>query len=143
MPLPVANAYVKARYKKRRFCDYPFSTRRDEDASLDLPIVASQLDGALSLWHFPLHQRQKWLSLVGSADGAELSRNLRNIDEVEVENGIVKNMSKCTDMMSGRPLRIIGWNAQRGKNWLEFAKLIHGMDADLVLLNEMGKLLEI
>ncbi|KAL3932541.1 MAG: hypothetical protein SGARI_003935, partial [Bacillariaceae sp.] len=150
VPRDIADRYVRGRYGKRDYCSFPFEggDAKSESTSGGTTVNAGypywQLEQALNLWKFPQYMRtEEWLPLAGKADGNSISKTLTNLDAVEIENSIAPSSlsgnatSSCADMMSGRPIRVVGWNAARGKYWSEFADMVQGSDPDLILLNEM------
>jgi hypothetical protein len=76
-----------------------------------------------------IEQRNKWLN-ASSSEGQELTDQLPNLNTVEVDNTI-SPLEEC----AGNKLKVIEFNAERGKRWLEATALLK--EADVILLNEM------
>jgi len=62
--------------------------------------------------------------------GQYLTDQLPNLNRVEIDN-TVSPQHEC----QGRKLKVVEFNAERGKRWLEFAELLK--EADVIILNEM------
>jgi hypothetical protein len=66
------------------------------------------------------------------AKGQELTSQIENLDEVEIDNSLSANKCNFT------ALRVVEFNMDRGKRWLEFASLLESEDSvDIIILNEM------
>lgn len=76
-----------------------------------------------------IKERNHWFES-NESDAQTLTNSLRNLNEVEVDNSI-SPLREC----QGRTLKIIEFNAERGRRWLESAELLK--EADIIILNEM------
>jgi hypothetical protein len=71
-----------------------------------------------------------------------LTSQIPNLDVVEIENGFA-DPALCRWGSAGTPsllphqLRIVEFNAERGKHWLQAVKLLQDLEADVIILNEM------
>lgn len=86
-------------------------------------------------------QWQEWLKEVGKTKGAVLTNHIPYLDHVEIENWIASEVS-CSEMMTSESrLKIVEFNAERGKHWHDFARLVQTdeslKDPDVIVLNEM------
>lgn len=155
LPAPIHQKYVELRYRKHSPCRYPFhhgldpepfplvekgrsSARHGRDVYVPT-IQASAMDEAIAKWYVPKEQRKQWLDKVGDGKQQEYTSQFPNLDHVEVEN----NFSPGCDWGSANDatIKVIGWNAERGKHWDKFVSLIEELDLlkepYVVLLNEM------
>ncbi|KAL3923558.1 MAG: hypothetical protein SGARI_006193 [Bacillariaceae sp.] len=120
----VLRKYAAMRYKRKAFCDFPFDQNHDDKNSTkkaegDLPARASQMRFALSKWYIPLRNRAEWLQQVGKRTGNTVTHTLLpNLDEVEVDNSIAPPEA-CQMGAPGRPIRVVNFNAERGRYWRE------------------------
>jgi hypothetical protein len=74
-------------------------------------------------------QRNQWFH-APSSEKQKLTNGIPNLNVVEVDNTI-----SPLDGCQGHKLKVIEFNAERGKRWLESAELLR--DADVIILNEM------
>ena len=74
------------------------------------------------------------------AQGPGLTRRIPNLNVVEVDNDIADPAS-CSLPLSAKsgasPSRVVEFNAERGRNWLQAVKVLQELDADIIILNEM------
>ena len=77
-----------------------------------------------------LEQRHQWFNNPHTSDGQRLTDALPNLNAIEIDNTI-SPLNKC----SGKQLKVVEFNAERGRRWLESAELLK--DADIIILNEM------
>jgi hypothetical protein len=143
VPDHVIEAYVLDRYKKPYFCDFPLGRTNPATVSTIssiIPYRASQIVESLDKWYMSKRQRSEWLYQVGKAKGNDLNKQVPNLDHVEIDNTIAPP-GACQIGTPGRPLKVIGFNAERGTYWAEFAEMVMSMPEmekpDLVILNEM------
>lgn len=78
-----------------------------------------------------IEQRAEWRERTAS-EGQELTQNLPKLDNIEIDNTI-SPLDECTTDTVG--LKVIEFNAERGRWWLESSSLLK--DADVIILNEM------
>ena len=76
-----------------------------------------------------IEQRKQWFH-ASSSEKQKLTDGIPNLNVVEVDNTI-----SPLDGCRGHKLKVIEFNAERGKRWLESAELLR--DADVIILNEM------
>jgi hypothetical protein len=76
-----------------------------------------------------VEERKTWSKIQSESKGQELTESLERMNEVEIDNSILPQMS-CAG-----PLKIVELNAERGRWWLESSTLVK--DADIIILNEM------
>ena len=76
-----------------------------------------------------IEQRKQWFH-APSPEKQKLTNDIPNLNVVEVDNTI-----SLLDGCRGHKLKVIEFNAERGKRWLESAELLR--DADVIILNEM------
>jgi hypothetical protein len=81
--------------------------------------------------------RRAWAKESGAALALDLNRQIPNLDVVEVENGIADPASCPLDTRAELPLRVVEFNAERGRHWLQAVPLLQELDADVIILNEM------
>eukprot|EP00578_Thalassiosira_sp_NH16_P023314 CAMPEP_0181094898 /NCGR_PEP_ID=MMETSP1071-20121207/10236_1 /TAXON_ID=35127 /ORGANISM="Thalassiosira sp., Strain NH16" /LENGTH=632 /DNA_ID=CAMNT_0023177253 /DNA_START=98 /DNA_END=1993 /DNA_ORIENTATION=+ len=145
VPHSIIYDYVSIRYGKKEFCDFPFdqSIPRGHNSKYHRSLAkSSQIEAALHKWYIPLRQRAHWATKVGTVKGQELTRTIPNLDAVEVENSI-SGTTACSMRESnfGVPLKVVAFNAERGKHWLEFVTIIqeiyNSSRPDVIILNEM------
>eukprot|EP00581_Thalassiosira_minuscula_P004904 CAMPEP_0183741612 /NCGR_PEP_ID=MMETSP0737-20130205/62605_1 /TAXON_ID=385413 /ORGANISM="Thalassiosira miniscula, Strain CCMP1093" /LENGTH=686 /DNA_ID=CAMNT_0025977005 /DNA_START=69 /DNA_END=2126 /DNA_ORIENTATION=+ len=145
VPHSIVYEYVSIRYGKKEFCDFPFdqSIPKGKKPSQQRSLaISSQMEAALNNWYIPFRQRAYWATMVGAVKGQELTKNIPNLDSVEVENSISRSRGcSMLDSNSIRPLKAIAFNAERGKHWPEFVAMIREMfnssRPDIIILNEM------
>lgn len=134
----IIDNYVLSRYNKHSFCDFPVGD--SEGHANKLPARASQIEVAVSKWYTSHTVRAEWLELVDKADGNNITKQVPNLDKVEIDNTIAPPQS-CEIGKPGRPLKVVGFNAERGTYWSEFAEMVRTTstleDPDLIILNEM------
>jgi hypothetical protein len=92
------------------------------------PLYASSVAPLTSV---SVEQRSEWRERPAS-EGQELTQNLPNVDNVEVDNTI-SPLDECIAGEAG--LKVVEFNAERGRWWLESSS--HLEDADVIILNEM------
>ena len=73
-----------------------------------------------------VEERKTWSKIQSESKGQELTECLERMNEVEIDNSILPQMS-CTG-----PLKIVELNAERGRWWLESSTLVK--DADIIIL---------
>jgi len=78
-----------------------------------------------------IEQRTEWRERT-AAEGQELTQNLPNLDNIEIDNTI-SPLDECIADTAG--LKVVEFNAERGRWWLESSSLLK--DADVIILNEM------
>mmetsp|Transcript_9754 Transcript_9754/g.15642 ORF Transcript_9754/g.15642 Transcript_9754/m.15642 type:complete len:411 (+) Transcript_9754:3-1235(+) len=132
----IVRDYVRHRYSKMNFCDFPLSTNNAKEIS---PPRAAQVEVALEKFYIPLGMRNWWLSQIDKEKGATLTKLISNLDHVEIDNSIA-DPSNCT-IAPGRAMKVVNWNAERGTHWSQYVELSKTTpalkDADLIILNEM------
>jgi len=74
-------------------------------------------------------QRNHWFQ-ASDSKGQQLTNNIPNLDVVEIDNTI-SPLDEC----SFNKLKVIEFNVERGRRWLESTELLR--DADVIILNEM------
>lgn len=132
----------KSHDDKKAYCDFPFDQTLPKPKPDDLPLSsprAAQMEDALTNWYIPVSKRKEWHSLVGNVTGSELTRDIPNLNHVEIDNSIA-SPSSCrlnTESNMNATLKVVGFNAERGKNWVEFAKMSRQWNPDVIILNEM------
>jgi hypothetical protein len=140
VPDQIVQNYVLSRYQKASWCDYPFGKKDDFPKTLNpvLPKRSYQNIQAMTNYYIPQEKRKEWLAAAGSINASELNKEIPNVDQIEVDNTIASAKS-C--QMDGGLLKVIGWNAERGTYWAEFATMVESMPTlekpDLIILNEM------
>lgn len=76
-------------------------------------------------------QRNKWFQQKAMVvDGQRITKTLPNLNKVEIDNTISPD-----DVCTGPTLKVIEFNAERGRWWKEFAPILQGYD--VIILNEM------
>ena len=139
----ILKKYVDMRYGRKAFCDFPFdmnafkTTEKRED---HLPPRASQMEFALSTWYTPISKRKHWLQLIGKQTGLNVTQELvPNLNVVEVDNSIASTEACRMLKTQGTPIRVVNFNAERGRYWREFAELLEERNEkpDIIILNEM------
>eukprot|EP00563_Minutocellus_polymorphus_P007906 CAMPEP_0181025202 /NCGR_PEP_ID=MMETSP1070-20121207/2978_1 /TAXON_ID=265543 /ORGANISM="Minutocellus polymorphus, Strain NH13" /LENGTH=496 /DNA_ID=CAMNT_0023102307 /DNA_START=1236 /DNA_END=2727 /DNA_ORIENTATION=+ len=76
-----------------------------------------------------IKERDEWFD-ANQTDAQMLTNSIQNLNQVEVVNSI-SPLQECR----GKALKVIEFNAERGKRWLESAELLKG--ADIIIMNEM------
>ena len=76
-----------------------------------------------------IEQRKQWFN-ASSSEKQSLTDAIPNLNAVEIDNSI-SPLDECR----GNKLKVIEFNAERGKRWLESTELLK--DADVIILNEM------
>ena len=84
----------------------------------------------IPLTNTSIEERDLWASISDDAQGKNLTDQLPNLNAVEVDNTIAPH-EEC----SGTRLRVIEYNAERGRWWKEAADVMK--DYDVIILNEM------
>ena len=116
----------------------PMRTYIDTESllSFQLPSHAFSMERSASFWNISSTHRMKYLSQVGEVDGKVLTREILNLNEVEVDNTISKFSQEKTTS-----LKVVEFNAERGSQWFLAAQQLRALpglcDADIILLNEM------
>jgi hypothetical protein len=117
----------------------PFAYRFDSTAPVlsnqraTIPLPSShRYEEDDPLWVTSREIRDQWLT-ANSSDGQRLTDNIPRLNDVEVDNSVT-SVTVCGNASTGK-LRVVEFNAERGKEWLQYAE--HLRDADVVLLNEM------
>ena len=146
VPNDIVNTYVLDRYGKANFCDFPLDkslpARKEAPKATAAPLSyrSSQIEVALTKWYYSNRTRTEWLDQIGKTKGNDLNQQIPNLDHVEIDNTIASR-SLCQVASPDRPLKVVGFNAERGTYWNEFAAMIESMPRlekpDLVILNEM------
>ena len=132
---------MSIRYGKNDFCDFPFDQSMPNSQTStkhrSLP-QSSQMKTALNNWYIPFRLRTHWKTLVGRAKGQELTKDIPNLDAVEVDNSI-SDLTACSNL--DQPLRVVVFNAERGKHWPKFVAMIKEIyesnRPEIIILNEM------
>jgi hypothetical protein len=75
-----------------------------------------------------VQQREEWFQVKDSSLGQNLTDQIPALNTVEIDNTVSPK-----DECRGRKLRVMEFNAARGKRWLEAADLLKG--ADIIILN--------
>ncbi len=145
----ILNRYIQFRYGKSSPCQYPFSdgegvekfpaalalASSDDGNSTKTTISTFRLDQdqarmdfALNNWYVSKSRRDKWYKLRGDKNQMEYTKQLPNLDKIEIDNTISPN--GCTwqsnsNAPSAPSIKVIGWNAERGTHWDKFYKLIY------------------
>merc|ERR1719160_2409281 len=115
----------------------PMRTYTDSDTNqaLLLPAEAWDLSFAAHTWNISLERRAEWMRNTNQRSGNYLTQQIDNLNIVEIDNSISKSCLMKT------PLKIIEFNAERGKHWFLTAQMVQGIDelrdADILILNEM------
>ena len=65
---------------------------------------------------------------------ATLTSHIADLNDVEVDNSISRS---CVRQANKTDLRVVVFNMERGRSWLDAALVLEGMDADVIILNEM------
>lgn len=146
MPEPILSKYILARYGKRDACSYPFASGQEEPISNSarddnlpeerkyLPTIREySMDDAMEMWYTPKAKRESWLRQARNNGPQKLTQEFPNIDRVEIDN----EMSETGCTIHNRTLKVIGFNAQRGANWFQFANLMESEHPDVIILNGM------
>jgi hypothetical protein len=150
VPREIANSYISLRYGKHSPCRYPYSNGQAPESILSTKDAATQgqdlyaqdidkarIDFALSTWYVPKKERNAWRKQAGNGKQAALTNMIPNLDEIEIDNTI----SAGCNWGANATLKLIGWNAERGKYWDIFSNLVNELDAlrhpYVILLNEM------
>lgn len=157
----ILNRYIQFRYGKSSPCQYPFSDGEDVEkfpavlalsddgnstkttpSTFQLDQDQARMDFALSNWYVPKSRRDEWYKKRGDKNQMEYTKQLPNLDKIEIDNSISPN--GCTwqsNAPSAPSIKVIGWNAERGTHWDKFYKLIQEKDELqkplVILLNEM------
>ena len=152
----ILNRYLELRYAKKSPCQFPFangledekfhpvypSTTDESEGTTSVSVMKedqdqSQMDFALQNWYVPKKQRNEWLNKKGDRKQREYTNQLPNLDKIEIDNSISPGCS----WGENATIKLIGWNAERGKYWNKFYEMIQEDDMlqnPLVLLmNEM------
>jgi hypothetical protein len=79
-----------------------------------------------------VEQREEWLHIADPSQGQSLTDRIPALDDVEIDNTI-SPQDECTGRK--RKLRVIEFNAERGRRWLESVDMLKA--ADIIILNEM------
>jgi hypothetical protein len=134
------------RFERPFYCDSPFDDSIPSSKltrfTLSPPARASQLEKTLLNWYIPNRKRREWLAQVDTVNGKELTKQIPNLDAVEIDNTI-SNPTHCRLDTDGNdaPLKVIAFNMKHGTYWSEFARLIRHhwamIDADVIILNSM------
>lgn len=139
VPNKIVDRYSQAHnmYRSLDYCDFPYSKVKEPVPTISLPAYASQLYTTMSKWYFSLEQRESWRNQVGKIDGKALTKEVPNLDFVEIDN-LIAPVSSCSNLQR---LKVIAFNAERGTQWSNFVKLVTTdpklADPDVILLNEM------
>lgn len=146
IPPKISNRYLLERFGKPVYCDYPFDDTIPSSMvspyTVSAPARASQLENALSHWYIPRSKRQQWLEQVDKVSGSELTKEIPNLDYVEIDNTIA-DPNHCRTDSDGQdaPLKVIGFNMKHGTYWSEFVRMVRHHWAmhspDVVILTEM------
>jgi hypothetical protein len=93
---------------------------------------------SMRMWFIPQETRDRWSSLSGMKLQNYLTQKIPNLNEVEINND---NVQSGNHMKNLRSLRVIEFNAERGKHWRDFASMIMSNEElsnpDIIILNEM------
>jgi len=98
---------------------------RDEEQKL-YPAIGSVFRPLVTA---SIEQRKQWYN-AQPAQAQNITDQIPNLNSVEIDNSI-----SPSDECHGRRLKVVEFNMQRGKRWLESAGYLK--DADVVILNEM------
>lgn len=102
---------------------------------LVLPASAWDKSFAKATWYTSKQQRLMWYNNEEKKKGQHFTRSLPNLATVEVVNSIAPQAEAKS------VLRVINFNAERGKSWFAFAAKIRSdprlRHADVIILNEM------
>lgn len=82
-------------------------------------------------------KRMAWAKESGDAQAHTLTSYIPNLNAVEVENGIADPGSCPLDTRGPSTLRIVEFNAERGREWLQAFSLLRDLDADVMVLYEI------
>jgi endonuclease/exonuclease/phosphatase family metal-dependent hydrolase len=109
--------------------------------TLDLPQSAWNTSAAEALWDVSAAQRETWRAVPTPSSGPRLSEQIPHLDATEIDNSIAP-LASCRALGEGRnkSLRVLQFNAERGRNWFLLALMmrsVSALEADLLLLNEM------
>lgn len=153
----ILDSYIELRYGKKSPCQYPFTNGVEDEkiSSLypspkdnngrsvrSIPVFKedqdrSQMNVPIQNWYVPKKQRNEWLEKKGNRKQMEYTHQIPNLDKIEIDNTI----SPGCLWGGNATLKVIGWNAERGKYWENFYEMIqddHLLREPLViLLNEM------
>ena len=152
----ILNHYILLRYGKASPCQYPFANGVDEEKfppvlqktyhnkSIDvfqLDQDQASMNFVVENWYVEKSQRDQWLSKKGDGNQMEYTKQIPNLDKIEIDNSISKG---CTwqDGKSQKPtIKVLGWNAERGGYYDKFYNLIQEkkelQEPLVILLNEM------
>jgi hypothetical protein len=146
VPSKLTNKYLLERFERPFYCDYPFDdtipSSKHSQFTLSPPARASQLEVTLSKWYISSSQRQRFLDQIDKVSGSELTKELPNLDYVEIDNSIA-DLHSCragTDGLDG-PLKVISFNMKHGTYWSEFVRMVKHhwalVGPDVIILNQM------
>jgi hypothetical protein len=160
MPTSILDKYIQLRYGKRSPCQFPYDSGELEENYLgnssanylvvpknDLELYTStsrrrfNIDFATSKWYIPQRQRETWRAQAGNGKQKELTQEIPNLDQLEIDNTIAEPGACNWDKGGATTLKVIGFNAERGKYWDIFGDLVKKLedlnDPDVILMNEM------
>ncbi|KAK1744260.1 hypothetical protein QTG54_004793 [Skeletonema marinoi] len=156
MPPSLLNTYIRKRYGKQSPCQFPFSDGGDAEISalsdeinhtktFQLDQQKAQMNFVLKNWYVPKFQREKWLKQKGDKNQLEYTKQLPNLDKIEIDNSISPNgcswQSNSSSSSDAANIKVIGWNAERGTHWDKFYTMIQEkvelQKPMVILLNEM------
>ena len=139
MPPSLLNTYIRKRYGKQSPCQFPFSDGGGAEISalsdeinhtktFQLDQQKAQMNFVLKNWYVPKFQREKWLKQKGDKNQLEYTTQLPNLDKIEIDNSISPNgcswQSNSSSSSDAANIKVIGWNAERGKHWDKFYTMI-------------------
>lgn len=110
--------------------------------TLDLPDLAWDTSTTMATWPVTADQREAWRAISNSSRAADLSAQIPQLNATEIDNAIAPHAA-CPELgeaLNNRSLRVLQFNAERGRNWFALALMLRAMPAlgaDLLLLNEM------
>ena len=123
--------YLSTRFPFRNFTTDTISINSGSTTTDEMKIFPWKAATAAtnSIWSsITTSDRNTWRNIDSKSKAQDLTDSLK-INEVEIDNSISLHES-CTG-----PLKVTEVNAERGRWWMEYAKLLE--DSDVIILNEM------
>jgi len=118
---------------------FPFRRRGDENTnfisngSTRQEVYPTNRAAHMSLFvNTTIAERLSWGEEPDNKKGQNLTDAIAHLDTIEIDNTISAH-EQCT----GKTLRVVYMNLQRGRRWLEASSLAVVREADVILLNEM------
>ena len=160
----ILNQYIRLRYGKSSPCQYPYTNGVEAEK---FPAVSlshgknqtpssmltmrqvfkmdqdqAKMDFVLEHWYYSKFKRNEWLNNKGNKKQMEYTKQLTNLDKIEVDNTISPDGCSWRRNARNTPIiKVIGWNAERGTHWDKFYTLVQEReelsDPLVILMNEM------